>query len=315
MRSKLLIVIAIIGFLLSLGTAYVFGIKQKPLPPAFTPASNPYSDGIYANGIIETPQSSGENINIYPEVSGTVNKIMVTEGQDVQAGDVLLTLDDSVQRSITLQQKAQINVASANLKSSQDAYEKLYGSWTIDARSVSKDVLDTAKNSVSIARANLEVGKRQYDSAVSLLSKYQIKALSARKVLSINTAIGSYISPQGVYDSYTGQASPVIVMGEGGDHLAVRTYVDEILIQRLPDPQKITGYMSIRGSEAQIPLKFMRVQPNVSPKIELSNQRTERVDVRVLPIIFSFEKPKDITLYPGQLVDVYIAGKNAEIKK
>jgi len=26
----------------------------------------------------------------------------------------------------------------------------------------------------------------------------------------------------------------------------------------------------------------------------------------VLPIIFKFEKPKDVNLYPGQLVDVYI---------
>jgi len=50
----------------------------------------------------------------------------------------------------------------------------------------------------------------------------------------------------------------------------------------------------------------VRVQPFVSPKIELSDQRQERVDVRVLPIIFSFAKPKDLSLYPGELVDVYI---------
>jgi HlyD family secretion protein len=41
----------------------------------------------------------------------------------------------------------------------------------------------------------------------------------------------------------------------------------------------------------------------------LSDQRTERVDVRVLPIIFRFERPKDIDVYPGQLVDVYIGEK------
>jgi HlyD family secretion protein len=55
-----------------------------------------------------------------------------------------------------------------------------------------------------------------------------------------------------------------------------------------------------------VPLEFVRVQPYVSPKVQLSDQRTERVDVRVLPIIFKFEKPKDIAMYPGQLVDVYI---------
>ena len=64
--------------------------------------------------------------------------------------------------------------------------------------------------------------------------------------------------------------------------------------------------MSIRGTNIKIPLEFVRVQPFVSPKIELSDQRQERVDVRVLPVIFRFEKPKDLNLYPGELVDVYI---------
>jgi HlyD family secretion protein len=67
--------------------------------------------------------------------------------------------------------------------------------------------------------------------------------------------------------------------------------------------------MFIRGTNISIPLEFVRVQPHVSPKIQLSNQRTERVDVRVLPIIFRFEKPADLNVYPGQLVDVYVGEK------
>ena len=64
--------------------------------------------------------------------------------------------------------------------------------------------------------------------------------------------------------------------------------------------------MSVRGSNLKIPLTYVRVQPVISPKIELSDQRLERVDVRVLPIIFRLEKSKDANLYPGQLVDIYI---------
>jgi HlyD family secretion protein len=64
--------------------------------------------------------------------------------------------------------------------------------------------------------------------------------------------------------------------------------------------------MSVRGSNVKLPLEFVRVQPVVSPKIELSDQRLERVDVRVLPVIFRVAKPKDVNLYPGLLVDVYI---------
>ena len=72
--------------------------------------------------------------------------------------------------------------------------------------------------------------------------------------------------------------------------------------------------MSIRGTTIRIPLKFVRFQPNVTTKIELSSQRTERVDVRVLPLVFRFEKPDNITLYPGQLVDIYIGEQAANRK-
>jgi HlyD family secretion protein len=95
-------------------------------------------------------------------------------------------------------------------------------------------------------------------------------------------------------------------MGSSQSYLGVRCYIDEILIHRLPQASQMHAQMFIRGTSIHVPLDYVRVQPYVSPKIELSNQRTERVDVRVLPVIFRFEKPKDIAVYPGQLVDVYI---------
>ncbi len=315
MRNKLLIGFAILGVLLAIGSAYISGIPAKPQPPAFKPASNPYAKGIYANGIIETAQSSGENINVYPEVPGTVVKILVTEGQHVEAGTPLLMLEDSVQRSNTESAKAQIDVAKANFKGIQDQYSKQKASWVLDPRSVSKDALDSAENAAKAAKATLELAQKQYQAANALLNKYVIKALSDGTVLSINTATGSFISSQGVYDTYTGVFKPVMVMGNMKGDLAVRCYVDEILINRIPDPSAIEARMTIQGTNINVPLKFVRIQPNVSPKIELSSQRTERVDVRVLPVIFSFEKQKGVSIYPGQLVDVYIGEKNSTSKK
>ena len=125
-------------------------------------------------------------------------------------------------------------------------------------------------------------------------------------MLAINPTVGSFVSAQGAYDTYTQGMDPVLVLGSPHAHLNVRCYVDEILVPRLPNPSKMKAQMSVRGSNVKIPLEYVRMQPIVSPKIELSDQRLERVDVRVLPIIFRVEKPKDLNLYPGQLVDVYI---------
>ena len=106
----------ILGVVGGLVSAYMYGIRKKPLPPAFTPAMNPYAKGIYANGIIESYQSNGANINIFPEVPGTVTKILVTEGQTIPKGTPLLLLDDSVQRATVEQQKAQAEAALAMLR-------------------------------------------------------------------------------------------------------------------------------------------------------------------------------------------------------
>ncbi len=358
MKNKVLFSLAIIGLLVGLVSAYIFGIEKKPQPPAFNPASNPYGKGIYANGIIESYQTSGENINIYPEVAGTITGILVAEGQNVRKGTPLLTIDDSVQRATVAQQKsqaeaalafleelkaqprkenlevasAQVGSAAASLKTAQDQFDKQRTSYALNPKSVSKNDLDNAEHSVKVARANLEVARRQYEltkagawiydirnqerqyealtkaytASNALLAKYTVRAPSDGAILSINAAVGSYISPQGTYDTYTQGSTPIFVMGSAQKYIGVRCYIDEILVHRLPEPSRLKAKMFIRGTDISVPLEYVRVQPYVSPKIQLSNQRTERVDVRVLPIIFRFPRPDKLPLYPGQLVDVYI---------
>lgn len=80
----------------------------------------------------------------------------------------------------------------------------------------------------------------------------------------------------------------------------------ELLVPRLPAPSEMKAQMPLRGSNMKVLLEYVRTQPLVSPKIELSNQRTERVDVRVLPVIFRVKNSANKNLYSGELVDVYI---------
>jgi HlyD family secretion protein len=361
MRNKIIFSLSVMGILAGLLSAYLYGVEKKPLPPVFQPAPNPYERGIYANGIIESYQSNGANINIYPEVSGRIMRILVAEGDSVRRGIPLMMMDDSVQKATTEQQKsqaeaalalleelraqprkevlgvtiAQVELAKANLKTSQDQLDKQKMSYDLDPKSVSQDALDNATNAVKVAQANLDVSQKQYEltqagawiydirnqenqynalskasmASSALLDKYTIKAPVDGVVLSINGTVGSYISSQGTYNTYTQGFDPILVMGRSETYLNVRCYIDEILIPRLPQPSQMKAQMFIRGTNISIPLEYMRVQPYVTPKIELSNQRTERVDVRVLPIIFKFKRPPNVNLYPGQLVDVYIGSK------
>ena len=362
MKGKLLVVLAVAGILAGLASAYFGGVRGQAPPPLFPPAQNPYTAGIYANGIIESYLSNGENINIFPEVAGTITKILVTDGAAVSKGTPLLLMDDSVQKAVVEQQKAQaeaalamleelkaqprkevlevskaqMEAAAASLKTSEDQLNKIRKSFELDLKSVSRDQLDNADNAVKVAKTNLETARKQYEltkagawiydiqnqqhqyealmktyeSGKALLAKYTIRAPVDGVVLAVNTSSGSFISTQGAYETYTQGYTPVIVMGNSEPYYQVRCYIDEILIPRIPPVSQMKARMFIRGTQTSIPLQFVRTQPYVTPKIELSNQRTERVDVRVLPVLFRFEPLKDAPVYPGQLVDVYLESKS-----
>lgn len=359
MRSRVIFTVSGIGLVFAFISAIMASQQPKALPPAYNPAANPFTKGIYANGIIESVQAQGENINIYPEVAGPITQVLVAEGAKVHKGNLLLTIDDSVQRATAEQLQsqaeaaramldelkaeprrenldvaaAQLDNAQATLKNAQDQLAKQEQSYAIEARSVSRDALDNARNAEKIAATNLEVVRKQYSltkagawkydirnqekqtaallkayaASAALLAKYSITAPTDGVVRSIQAAVGSYVSAQGAYDSYTGGLNPLIVMSTPDDNLQVRVYVDEILIHRLPDRSKISAEMFIRGTDTHVPLTFTRIQPIVSPKIELSDARQERVDLRVLPLIFRFASTKTLNLYPGQLVDVYVS--------
>jgi len=289
--NKIIFTIAIIGILAGLVAAYIFGMERKAQPPVFKPVSNPFDSAIYANGMIESYLPSGENINIFPEVSGPITQVLVHEGQQVSAGIPLFTIDDSVQRANT-------ELAAANLKVASDQYDKRRAAYDADPKSVSKDVLDTAEDAVTETTAALKA-------ANALLQYYSVKAPVDGVVLAVNTAVGGYVSPQGNYDTYTELFDPLVVMSGPQDYMDVRCYVDEILVSRLPSHWHIKAQMQITGTDIKVPLEFVRVQPYISPKIELSNEKQEQVDLRVLPVIFRFEK-KDAPVYPGQMVDVFI---------
>jgi HlyD family secretion protein len=292
MRNRVLFGVSLIGFVAGLVAAHVAGIKKPAQAPAFKPAENPFPNGIYAEGVVESVQASGSNVSVFPEVSAAVVEVLASEGETVRRGAPLVVLDGSVPR-------AQAESARASLKNAQDALEKQEAAYALDPRSVSRDALDGARNAEAVARANAAA-------ADALLAKYTLRAAADGVVMQVNAALNSYASPQGVYDPYTQGYGPAVTLGTPQLDLHVRCFVDEILVNRLPPPQRIRAELSVRGADIKIPLQFVRVQPFVTPKIELSNNKLERVDVRVLPVIFRFAKPSNVNIYPGELVDVFI---------
>ena len=155
--------------------------------------------------------------------------------------------------------------------------------------------LVNARSQVGEQQANLQSNVAARDQQASLLDQLTVRAPADGNILQVNNRVGEYLSS-------TAGTAPVL-FGDT-DSLMVRVDVDEINASRVrPGSDAIA---TLKGdSTRSFPLKFVRIVPYMIPKENLTGQNSERVDVRVLQLEFSF-KPPAFPVYVGQQVDVFI---------
>lgn len=113
------------------------------------------------------------------------------------------------------------------------------------------------------------------------------------RVLQVNVRPGEFVA--------AGPGTALVALGTVG-RLHVRVDIDENDIARFRPG--IPGTASPRGNpRTTFPLRFVRVEPYVIPKRSLTGGNTERVDTRVLQVIYAIDAP-DPGLYVGQQMDV-----------
>ena len=93
-----------------------------------------------------------------------------------------------------------------------------------------------------------------------------------------------------------GKAEPVLLLGRTRPfHLRVDIDEQEAWRVRPAAP----AVAMIRGNAAmQVPLKFVRFEPYIIPKRSLTGANTERVDTRVLQVLYSFD-PGALPIFIG----------------
>src|SRR5262244_3472363 len=98
-------------------------------------------------------------------------------------------------------------------------------------------------------------------------------------------------------------SEPLMILGSVSP-LHVRVDIDEHDASRVREGAPAVGSPRGNGS-LKIPLQFVRFEPYVIPKKSLTGDSTERVDTRVLQVIYRI-RDQNAPLYVGQQMDVYI---------
>jgi len=131
------------------------------------------------------------------------------------------------------------------------------------------------------------------------LELHTIRAPGPCQVLQVKVHPGEFLPANQL-------STPAMVIGVT-EPLHVRVEIDEADIPRFSDTAR--AFAIVRGrSERQVPLTFVRREPLVTPKTNLAGGQRERIDTRVLEVIYSVTAD-ELQATVGQLVDVYIAGQ------
>lgn len=287
-------VLAILGVFLALFVMRA-GSQTRPFgAPVSNPPTSEFNLFIAGAGIIE---SQSENISIASPVSGVVEDIKVSVGSKVVKGDSLFTLDASVQSAQVVQREGALLVAEAQKRDAQSQYE--ITQRLADKSAMSFDEVTRKKNAFEIADARVKETRGGLDVARAELEQRTIKAPIDGEVLKIDLRKGEFV-PTAVTQR------PLIVLGDTSK-LRVRVDVDENDAWRVKKGAKAKA--TLRGnSSIGFPISFVRFEPYVIPKRSLTGDTQERVDTRVLQILYEFD-PKDLSVFVGQLVDVFIEDK------
>ncbi len=289
-------IVALLGLLFALFYVFTSNKPAQIAAPVAEPAQASFKKYIAGSGLIE---AQSDNISIATPLSGVVNKIAVTVGSRVKKGAVLFTLEGrDVQADLPIR-RAAVAEAQANLRDAQDQLQRM--AQIPDQRAVSAEELDRRRIAVNLAEARLDSAQGQLQAVKVHLDRLVIRAPINGEVLQLNVRNGEY-AQAGVL------AMPLLLLGNL-DRLHVRVDIDENDAWRFNPVAPAQAFL--RGApNAKANLKLVRVEPFVVPKTSLTGDSTERVDTRVLQVVYSFDRAQ-LAAYVGQQMDVFIEDVSA----
>lgn len=280
--------------------AVLFTQEQgNPTPPPARqlaqPPETPYIKTVSGTGIIEAPS---RNIQVGSQRSGIVASLKVAEGQHVAKDAVLFTLDSREAEAELRRARATVNAAAVAVADEQDQLQRAEG--LKPGQSISVDLLQRRRFAVKRAQAALAQAQAEVSAAQTALALHQVTAPIEGKVLKVRLREGEFVQAGGI-------PSPIVI---GSDEaLYLRVAIDENDLWRYESAAKAEAVLR-SNKDQKFALKFVGVEPLVLPKKDLSGDPSEKVDTRVLEVIYEIQpSPESPALYIGQQMDVFIEGK------
>ncbi len=175
-----------------------------------------------------------QDVEIRPKASGFLTKINVTEGQTVQAGQVLFVIDNETYQAQVRQAQAAVNTAQSAVNTAKLTYDN--SKQLFESHVIGDYEMQTAENSYKSAQAQLAQAQAQLASAREALSFCYVKSPARGVVGTLPFKKGALVSASNVlthvsdisqmevYFSMTEKDMLALSKGEGGLQGAVNNF-------------------------------------------------------------------------------------------
>jgi multidrug resistance efflux pump len=348
MRKLILPLLSVGMFVGALVHSIRFVPSESPASPPSAPARSPFEQAVSASGLVEASTENIRIGSALPGLVLEVYVPAGKVGARVRAGAPLFRVDDRCLRAerkvaaASLEAaradlarleamprpeeipvgEAKVRAAQAQVSSQQDQFDR--ARRRMPDRAVSQEdyrqrqfALEEARQQLARAEAELALlraGASKQDKAIARaaiaraearldqldadIERAVVRAPIDGEVLQVNVRPGEYVG--------TPAPAPVMVMGDL-QNLHVRVDIDEDDVPRFRRTAAARAYLRGKANE-EMPSTFVRVEPYLVPKKSLTGEGTERIDTRVLRVVYSL--PKEAKgIYVGQQVDVFIAAE------
>ncbi len=294
-------------------------------------------------GLIEARQ---ENIPIGANIPGVVTKMYVKIGDPVKVGTPLFRTDDrnlkaelKVREANLLYARAQlerlkaspqtqdiptaqaaVDEARARLFDSEIIYKRtsqLFNQQVSPSSEFDRDryafqaakaalarseaelarIRTTWQKDIEVAQTQVEQAQSQVAMVNSDLDRCTVQSFVDGEVLQVNVRLGQFAAAV--------WKEPLLVLGDVKT-LNVRVDIDEQDVPFFDKDAEAVATLKGRPGYKFALKEIVKIEPYVIPKKSLTGDNSERVDTRVLQVVYALPRETDIPLYVGEQMDVYL---------
>lgn len=247
----------------------ILGNEEKlPLVNTLTAKKELFNHYLELQGDVSTKQ----NVLIYPEMAGTLQKVYVKEGDKVSRGQILATIDDGGMSSQLSQLKSQADLAKTTFERQERLWNQNIGSEIQFLQ----------------AKTNYEAAENMVSQAQSQLGKSTIRAPFSGIIDNVIKDQGTVVAPgQGsevfrivnLSDMYIEVEVPETYIGsvsKGKEALVYFPVLGDSIITKIRETGNFIN-PSNRSFEVEIPVpnKEGKIKPNLSAKVNINDYTNE----------------------------------------